>query len=132
MASLVADEKPHLREESLRGPTVEEIIADLEKDSVIPADAVDITYARKAAVLNRAIKDIGMGWYQWQLFIVIGFGWASDNLWPVVTSLILVSPFGVMIYTHLLSRIVYTARILLTRVHRLLSRPSFILPSRRY
>jgi MFS family permease len=29
-----------------------------------------------------------MGWYQWQLFIVIGFGWASDNLWPIVTSLI--------------------------------------------
>ena len=31
----------------------------------------------------------GMGKYQWQLFVVIGFGWASDNLWPVVTSLIL-------------------------------------------
>lgn len=24
-----------------------------------------------------------------QLFIVIGFGWAMDNLWPIVTSLIL-------------------------------------------
>lgn len=35
------------------------------------------------------IQDIGMGWYQWQLFIVVGFGWASDNLWPIVTSLIL-------------------------------------------
>lgn len=30
-----------------------------------------------------------MGRYQWQLFIVVGFGWASDNLWPIVTSLIL-------------------------------------------
>ena len=30
-----------------------------------------------------------MGSYQWQLFIVVGFGWASDNLWPIVTSLIL-------------------------------------------
>lgn len=29
-----------------------------------------------------------MGWYQWKLFIVIGFGWAADNMWPVVTSLI--------------------------------------------
>lgn len=29
-----------------------------------------------------------MGRYQWQLFIVVGFGWASDNLWPIVTSLI--------------------------------------------
>jgi len=30
-----------------------------------------------------------MGAYQWQLFVVISFGWASDNLWPVTTSLIL-------------------------------------------
>ena len=30
-----------------------------------------------------------MGTYQWQLFFVIGFGWAQDNLWPIVTSLIL-------------------------------------------
>ena len=30
-----------------------------------------------------------MGWYQWQLFVVVGFGWAADNLWPIVTSLIL-------------------------------------------
>ena len=29
-----------------------------------------------------------MGRYQWQLFIVVGFGWASDNLWPIATSLI--------------------------------------------
>lgn len=35
------------------------------------------------------IQEIGMGWYQWQLFIVVGFGWASDNLWPIITSLIL-------------------------------------------
>lgn len=30
-----------------------------------------------------------MGRYQWQLFVVVGFGWASDNVWPIVTSLIL-------------------------------------------
>jgi MFS family permease len=30
-----------------------------------------------------------MGTYQWKLFLVIGFGWAQDNLWPIVTSLIL-------------------------------------------
>ena len=35
------------------------------------------------------IQDIGMGWYQWQLFIVVGFGWASDNAFPIVTSLVL-------------------------------------------
>ena len=28
----------------------------------------------------RQIQDIGMGWYQWQLFIVVGFGWANDSM----------------------------------------------------
>ncbi|EAW10944.1 putative sugar transporter [Aspergillus clavatus NRRL 1] len=46
-------------------------------------------YRRNASTLNDAIQSIGMGAYQWQLFVVIGFGWASDNLWPIVTSLIL-------------------------------------------
>lgn len=49
----------------------------------------DPAYAGKARVLNEAIQEIGMGWYQWQLFVVVGFGWASDNLWPIVVSLIL-------------------------------------------
>ncbi|KAH8916067.1 hypothetical protein BT69DRAFT_1250726, partial [Atractiella rhizophila] len=30
-----------------------------------------------------------MGKYQWHLFIVTGFGWFADNLYPVVTGLIL-------------------------------------------
>jgi hypothetical protein len=38
------------------------------------------------------IQEIGMGTYQWQLFVVVGFGWANDNLWPIVTSLICESP----------------------------------------
>lgn len=48
----------------------------------------DPVYEAKAHVLNKAIQDIGMGKYQWQLFVVIGFGWASDNIWPIATSLI--------------------------------------------
>lgn len=48
-----------------------------------------VAYTAKATALNRAIQDIGMGRYQWQLFVVIGFGWASDNLWPIVVSLIM-------------------------------------------
>ena len=52
--------------------------------------AIDPAYEGKAQVLNNAIQAIGMGRYQWQLFVVVGgFGWASDNLWPIVTSLIL-------------------------------------------
>ena len=52
--------------------------------------AIDPVYESKAQVLNNASQNIGMGRYQWQLFVVVGgFGWASDNLWPIVTSLIL-------------------------------------------
>ncbi|OIW35420.1 MFS general substrate transporter [Coniochaeta ligniaria NRRL 30616] len=59
-----------------------------EDDAIIPKGQIDPVYEAKARVLNRAIQEIGMGWYQWQLFVVVGFGWASDNLWPIVTSLI--------------------------------------------
>lgn len=58
-------------------------------DGTLPKGTFDPVYEAKARVLNRAIREIGMGRYQWQLFVVIGFGWASDNLWPIVTSLIL-------------------------------------------
>lgn len=37
------------------------------------------------------IQEIGMGKYNWQLFVVVGFGWANDNMWPIVTSLICTS-----------------------------------------
>ncbi|KAH9949811.1 MFS general substrate transporter [Amylocystis lapponica] len=50
---------------------------------------VDPVYQAKARILNEAFQEIGMGRYQRYLFIVAGFGWFSDNLWPVVTGLIL-------------------------------------------
>ncbi|KAI0715628.1 MFS general substrate transporter [Cerioporus squamosus] len=58
---------------------------------------VDPVYQAKARLLNDAFQEIGMGKYQWYLFIVAGFGWFSDNLWPIVTGLILdpvVNEFG--------------------------------------
>lgn len=72
---------------------------DARQDSFSPAMAdvaapavlkgIDPVYEAKANVLNVAIQEIGMGSYQWQLFVVVGFGWAADNLWPIVTSVIL-------------------------------------------
>jgi len=56
--------------------------------AALPAGTTDPIFEAKAQVLNNAIQAIGMGKYQWLLFIVVGFGWASDNLWPIVTSLI--------------------------------------------
>lgn len=61
---------------------------DHAPEGVLEAGSLDPVYAAKARVLNKAIQEIGMGRYQWQLFIVIGFGWAQDNLWPIATSLI--------------------------------------------
>ena len=37
--------------------------------------SIDPVYEGKAQVLNRAIQDIGMGRYQWQLFVVVGGLW---------------------------------------------------------
>ncbi|KAI4204781.1 MAG: hypothetical protein LQ350_000847 [Teloschistes chrysophthalmus] len=56
---------------------------------VLDEDSVDPIYKAKAHVLNNAIQNIGMGRYQWELFVLVGFGWASDNMWPIITSLIL-------------------------------------------
>ncbi|KAF8156556.1 MFS general substrate transporter [Crassisporium funariophilum] len=52
-------------------------------------DEESSVYDRKAAILNNALQEVGMGRYQWGLFVVTGFGYLADNLWPVVTSLIL-------------------------------------------
>lgn len=29
--------------------------------------------------MNKAIQDIGMGNYNWQLFVLCGFGWFADK-----------------------------------------------------
>lgn len=33
----------------------------------------------KSKLINKAIGDIGMGSYNWQLFILCGFGWMADK-----------------------------------------------------
>ncbi|KAI4608842.1 hypothetical protein J4E83_008881 [Alternaria metachromatica] len=70
-------------------PSAQTVARDGEAPvSVLEDGSLDPVYEAKAKMLNKAMQDIGMGRYQWQLFIVIGFGWAMDNLWPIVTSLI--------------------------------------------
>lgn len=59
--------------------TIESLRAEIEAD--ISASGHDSAYDRKSKVVNKAIQDIGMGWYQWELFILCGFGWFADNLW---------------------------------------------------
>ncbi|KAI0685339.1 hypothetical protein BC835DRAFT_1421315 [Cytidiella melzeri] len=38
---------------------------------------IDPVYQAKARVINDALQEIGMGKYQWLLFVVTGFGWFS-------------------------------------------------------
>ncbi|WFD44148.1 hypothetical protein MPSI1_002814 [Malassezia psittaci] len=64
-------------------------IYNADYDMVTPEETVGRVYSAKAALLNQAVQDIGFGRYQIMLFLVIGFGWASDNLWPIATSVIL-------------------------------------------
>ncbi|KAI2625864.1 MFS general substrate transporter [Hypoxylon sp. NC1633] len=55
-------------------------------------------YELKSKLINKAIQDIGMGRYNWQLFVLCGFGWFADNLWMQGVSLVLPSlseEFGV-------------------------------------
>ncbi|TFK32940.1 MFS general substrate transporter [Crucibulum laeve] len=50
---------------------------------------LDPVYEAKTRMLNAAIMDIGMGKYQYLLFVVAGFGWFADSVWPLITGLIL-------------------------------------------
>lgn len=75
------------KETDARQDSFSTAMADVAAPSVLKG--IDPVYEAKANVLNVAIQEIGMGRYQWQLFFVVGFGWASDNLWPIATSLIL-------------------------------------------
>jgi MFS family permease len=59
--------------------TLEGLRAEIESD--LATASHDSAYDRKAKVINRALSDIGMGRYQWQLFFLCGFGWTADNLW---------------------------------------------------
>ncbi|KAK7046985.1 putative MFS-type transporter PB1E7.08c, partial [Favolaschia claudopus] len=52
--------------------------------------AVDAIYQAKARILNNALQDIGMGRYQWTLFVLTGVGWLSKYSAQIIVSLILV------------------------------------------
>lgn len=58
--------------------TIESLRAEIKAD--VAASGHDSVYDRKSKVVNKAIQDIGMGLYQWELFVLCGFGWFADNL----------------------------------------------------
>jgi hypothetical protein len=100
MASLEHSEKRQIEEEAIAPPaydiekghngssqlanekseTPELVAVALDEPAVIPKGTIDPVYEAKARVLNHAVQEIGMGWYQWQLFIVVGFGWVRNTV----------------------------------------------------
>ncbi|OAK99711.1 MFS general substrate transporter [Phaeosphaeriaceae sp. SRC1lsM3a] len=61
------------------GMTRETLKAEILAD--VAANDLDTPYDRKSKVINRALQDMGMGKYQWELFALCGCGWMADNLW---------------------------------------------------
>lgn len=52
----------------------------LPVDTSAVAAGTDAVYAAKAQLLNEALLDIGMGFYQWALFLTTCMGWFLDSV----------------------------------------------------
>ena len=52
---------------------------DLQKE-VFDATKLDPVLAKKMALVNKAIEEIGMTPFQWKLFFLNGFGYAVDSV----------------------------------------------------
>ncbi len=62
------------------GPTmnVSRVLHQLDLDapqSHSDADGLPV----RSKLINKAMQDIGMGRYHWQLFVLCGFGWFADK-----------------------------------------------------
>ena len=43
-------------------------------------NSITDSYRLKSELVNKCMEEIGMGRYQYELFVVTGFGWITDNL----------------------------------------------------
>ncbi|EXJ57717.1 uncharacterized protein A1O5_12507 [Cladophialophora psammophila CBS 110553] len=49
-------------------------------------DGLDPVFEHQARLVNHAVQCIGMGKYQWALFVLCGYGWLCDQLWQTTVS----------------------------------------------
>lgn len=54
-------------------------IDDVEVDTFYGSSTTK-AYRLKSELIGKCMEDIGMGWFQWKLFVVTGFGWIVDNV----------------------------------------------------
>lgn len=66
------DEMPYSKGMEESEPLVERHGSVDAPAPALPEGSLDPVYEAKATVLNTALQEIGMGRYQWQLFVVIG------------------------------------------------------------
>lgn len=50
----------------------------IDTTQVMPG--ADAAYEAKISIMNEALLDIGMGAFQWKVFMTTGFGWFVDNV----------------------------------------------------
>lgn len=48
--------------------------------ATITIPGIDVVFVEQAALVNHAVQVIGMGKYQWALFILAGYGWMCDQV----------------------------------------------------
>lgn len=65
---------------SVAGGTVEKIPEDIEVCNFY-GESISDSYRLKSELVGRCMQEIGMGPFQWKLFVFCGFGGLIDNLW---------------------------------------------------
>ncbi|RAL07267.1 sugar transporter [Aspergillus homomorphus CBS 101889] len=80
-STLVADveKTPHSKASLSDGPHTN--VYGSAIDTPTSQAGTDAVYAAKAALLNQALLDMGMGRYQWLLFVITSVGWLLDSFW---------------------------------------------------
>ncbi|CAG8217498.1 unnamed protein product [Penicillium olsonii] len=69
-----APDLPVLDEDTGKYATID----DLEVDTFYGSSTTR-AYRMKSELVGKCMEEIGMGWFQWKLFVVTGFGWIVDN-----------------------------------------------------
>lgn len=65
-------------------------------------ESIDKIYDLKSELVNQCLQnEIGMGRYQWELFLLSGFGWMADNIWLQGVAIILPAISREMQPTHI-------------------------------
>lgn len=72
-----------------KGPPSSLYDQQLEAEAI--REGIRPVFLAKVRVLNKAIADLGMGRYQWELFVSAGFGWFGDNLWLQAIAIVMPS-----------------------------------------